>query len=104
VRIPFRTLRVSWILQSLVRHPNQEVAVGMSNVRPLEPGDVDDRVDGELRKLAGEALRIIGDRIGRGEAAESAVVEVIGSILPGCRADTIVSAVLTALAEGHGLD
>ena len=77
--------------------------MGVSNVRPLEPGDVDDRVDGEVRKLAGEALRIIGDRIGRGEAAESAVVEVIGSILPGCRADTIVSAVLTALAEGHGL-
>ena len=52
-------------------------------VAPLELGDPGDRVDSELRRLAGDAVRVIGDRIEQGESAESAVVEVIRTVFGG---------------------
>ncbi|SDT81145.1 hypothetical protein [Actinoplanes derwentensis] len=56
---------------------------------PLAPGDAADRIESELRDLAGAAVRVIADRIGRGEAAGPVVVEVIRTIFGGAGAGTL---------------
>ncbi|GAA1635865.1 hypothetical protein [Actinoplanes couchii] len=56
---------------------------------PLAPADGADRVEAELRDLAGAAVRAIAGRIGQGEAAESVVVEVIHTIFGGACAGTL---------------
>ena len=52
-------------------------------VAPLDLGDPDQRIDAELHRLAHDAVRVIGDRIRRGEAAEDVVAEVIHSVFGG---------------------
>ncbi|MBL7261133.1 hypothetical protein [Paractinoplanes lichenicola] len=58
-------------------------------VAPLGLGEPDDRVDAELRRLAADAVRAIGDRIGRGEPAEDAVVEVVRTVFGGVFTGTL---------------
>ncbi|MEV6841875.1 hypothetical protein [Actinoplanes sp. NPDC051411] len=52
-------------------------------VAPLDLGDPDRRIDGELHRLAHNAVLVIGDRIRRGEAAEEVVAEVIRTVFGG---------------------
>ncbi|GAB2604647.1 hypothetical protein Aab01nite_78370 [Paractinoplanes abujensis] len=58
-------------------------------VAPLGLGDPDDRVESELRRLAADAVRDIGDRIGRGEPAEAAVAEVVRTVFGGVFTGTL---------------
>ncbi|MBW6436465.1 hypothetical protein KZ829_22240 [Actinoplanes hulinensis] len=58
-------------------------------VLPLVPGDPDARVESELRHLAGDAVRVIVARLGRGEPAETVVVEVLHTIFGGAFTGTL---------------
>ncbi|MDY7085314.1 MAG: hypothetical protein SYR96_09435 [Actinomycetota bacterium] len=58
-------------------------------VTPLGLGEPDDRVESELRRLAGDAVRAIGDRIGRGQPAQDAVVEVVRTVFGGVFTGTL---------------
>ncbi|MBU2670312.1 hypothetical protein KOI35_43100 [Actinoplanes bogorensis] len=58
-------------------------------VAPLGLGEPDDRVESELRRLAADAVRAIGDRIHRGEPAEPAVVEVVRTVFGGVFTGTL---------------
>jgi hypothetical protein len=52
-------------------------------VSPLTFGDPDQQIEEELHRLAGNAVRVIGDRIRRGEPAEPVVAEVIRTVFGG---------------------
>jgi hypothetical protein len=51
--------------------------------RPLDLADPHARVDAELLRLATEAVRVIDERVARGERAEAIVVEVIRTVFGG---------------------
>jgi hypothetical protein len=67
--------------------------------------ELDDGVGDELTRLAGDAVRLIGHRVGQGEDAGTAVAEVIGDLfgdpLTGTpeRRDRIVAAILSIIGE-----
>jgi hypothetical protein len=52
-------------------------------VAPLNLGDPDQGIDEELHRLARNAVRVIGDRIRGGEAAEPVVAEVVRTVFGG---------------------
>ncbi|MEU4221968.1 hypothetical protein [Actinoplanes sp. NPDC026623] len=56
---------------------------------PLPLGDPDERIDGELLRLAGEAVRVIDGRMTRGEKPEDIVVEVIRAVFGGTFTGTL---------------
>jgi hypothetical protein len=56
---------------------------------PLVLGDPDERVDSELQRLAADAMRAIDQRVARGEAADSTVVEVIRTVFGGMLTGTL---------------
>jgi hypothetical protein len=58
-------------------------------IAPLTLGDADEEVEAELQRLAGDAVRDIGDRLQQGEEAKSAVVEVIRTVFGGVLAGTL---------------
>jgi hypothetical protein len=58
-------------------------------VTPLGQDDDGVRIDSELQRLAGDAMRAISDRVDRGEAAESAVVGVIHTVFGGVLSGTL---------------
>jgi hypothetical protein len=58
-------------------------------VTPLDLSDPDGRIDSELERLAGDAVRAIADRISRGEDAEPVVVDVIRTVFGGVFTGTL---------------
>ncbi len=56
---------------------------------PLVLGDPDERVESELERLAGDAMRAIDHRVGRGETADTTVVEVIRTVFGGMFTGTL---------------
>lgn len=54
--------------------------VPYDSARPLTLGGVDDQIDAGLMLLAAEAVRVIDDRIGRGEPADAVVIDVVNTV------------------------
>ncbi|MEV0895637.1 hypothetical protein [Actinoplanes sp. NPDC049802] len=58
-------------------------------VLPLVPGDPDARVESELHDLAGDAVRVMAARLGRGEKPETVVGEVLHTVFGGAFTGTL---------------
>ncbi|MCU7728871.1 hypothetical protein ODJ79_34600 [Actinoplanes sp. KI2] len=63
---------------------------------PLALGEPDEDVDGELTRLAGQAVRLIDRRVGQGEDANTTVPEVIREVFGGLFTGTLDRAPHTA--------